>query len=314
LSSVNMQQTSKPILVTGASGFVGHVVAQRLSTAGRPVIGTDLIAPAQDAGSGFVFVQADARDSARHTALLAEGCDGVIHCGGISGPMLAKDNPAELLDVNIRGSLLLLELARIFKIRRFVMCSSVSAYGMVGYGGIATEEQPLRASTAYGTSKAASDLLLQTFVSQYGLSATALRLGWVYGPRRRTDGILRPMIRSAFGGPRFMLAAGADHALQFVHVEDVADAIIAAFDAPVLVRAAYNINGSETLTLGAIASLVERLVPAANIAIGPGMLPETDSQPPMSLGAAQADIGWAPKITLAEGLRGYTDWLRTNAF
>jgi nucleoside-diphosphate-sugar epimerase len=309
-------QQAKPILVTGAAGFVGQVVARRLSAAGRPVIGTDLVAPAPDAGmgAGFVFAQADARDLARHTALLAGGCDGIIHCGGISGPMLARDNPAELLDINMRGSLLLLELARIFTLRRFVLCSSVSAYGMAGADGVATEETPLRASTAYGTSKAASDLLLQTFAAQYGLSAVALRLGWVYGPRRRTDGLLRPMIRSAFDGARFTLPQGADHALQFVHVEDVAEAIIAAFDAPGLARPAYNINGSEVLTLGAIAALVTQLVPAAEIAIGPGLLPETDVQPPMSLAAAEAELGWRPRITLAEGLRGYAAWLRGNAF
>ena len=306
----------KPILVTGAAGFVGQVVARRLSAAGRRVIGTDLVAPAHDAemGADFVFAQADARDLARHTALLAGGCDGIIHCGGISGPMLAKDNPAELLDINIRGSLLLLELARIFRLRRFVLCSSVSAYGMAGSGGSATEATPLRASTAYGTSKAASDLLLQTFANQYGLSAAALRLGWVYGPRRRTDGLLRPMIRAALNGTRFVLPEGADHALQFVHVEDVADAIIAAFDAPALPLPAYNINGSEALTLGDIASVVRTVLPGAEIEIGPGMLPETDIQPPMSLAAAEADFGWRPRITLAEGIGRYADWLRTHAF
>ena len=302
----------QPILVTGASGFVGQVVARRLAAAGRTVIGTDPVVPAE--APSFAFAQADARDIARHTALLAGGCDGIIHCGGISGPMLAKDNPAELLDINIRGSLLLLELARIFRLRRFVMCSSVSAYGMVGEAGPVTEDAPLRASTAYGTSKAASDFLVQTFAEQHGLSAAALRLGWVYGPRRRTDGILRPMIRSAIDGTRFALTRGADHDLQFVHVDDVADAIIAAYDAPALVRSTYNVNGGEVLSLGAIAAMVRTMLPAADIEIGPGLLPETDSQPPMSLAAAEADFGWRPRITLAEGLQGYAGWLQTNAF
>jgi UDP-glucuronate 4-epimerase len=313
LSSVTQEpRVARPIIVTGAAGFVGNRIAQRLHAAARVVIGTDLAAP--ESGSGFVFVQADSRDIARHTALVADGCDGIIHCGGISGPMLARDNPAELFDINIRGSWLLLELARIFGLRRFILCSSVSAYGTTSNTQAVTEKEPLRASTAYGPSKAASDLLLQTYVAQHGVSAVALRLGWVYGPRRRTDGILRPMIRSAFDGTPFTLGEGADHALQFVHVDDVVDAVIAAFDAPAPARPAYNINGSAVMTLGVIAELVKDILPAAQIAVGAGLLPETDMQAPMSLDAARDDFGWQPRVALEDGLRGYADWLRTNRF
>ncbi len=303
--------SSTPILVTGAAGFVGATLVRRLHAAGRPVIGTDVVrAPA---GGDTPFVQADSRDIARHTALVADGCEGIIHCGGISGPMLAQDNPAEVFDINIRGTWLLLELARIFRLRRFILCSSVSAYGMADDRATVDEDAPLRASTAYGTSKAASDLVLQTMATQHGVSAAALRLGWVYGPRRRTDGILRPMIRSGLDGPPFTLPEGADHALHFVHVDDVVDALIAAFDAPSLPRAAYNINGPEVLTLGAIAEIVRGRLPAARIEIGPGLLPSTDVQSPMSLAAAGADLGWHPRIDLAAGIGGYADWLRTNA-
>jgi nucleoside-diphosphate-sugar epimerase len=284
---------------------------RRLQAAGRAVIGTDVMAPS---GHDFPFVQADTRDIARHTALVAAGCDGIIHCGGISGPMLAQDNPAELFDINIRGTWLLLELARIFRLRRFILCSSVSAYGTADDRETVGEDTPLRASTAYGTSKAASDLVLQTLATQHGVSAAALRLGWVYGPRRRTDGILRPMIRSGLDGPLFALPEGADHVLQFVHVEDVVDALIAAFDAPSLPRVAYNINGPKALSLGAIADVVRAAVPAAQMHIGPGLLPDTDVQAPMALTAAAEDLGWQPRIDLATGVRLYADWLRTNAF
>jgi nucleoside-diphosphate-sugar epimerase len=122
------------------------------------------------------------------------------------------------------------------------------------------------------------------------------------------------MIRSGLDGPPFILPEGADHALQFVHVEDVVDALIAAFDAPSLPRTAYNINGPEVLTLGAIAAVVRGLVPAARIEIEAGLLPGTDVQAPMSVAAAGADLGWRPKIDLATGVGGYAGWLRTNPF
>ncbi|MCB8881413.1 NAD(P)-dependent oxidoreductase [Acidisoma cellulosilytica] len=307
-------RTARPVIVTGAAGFIGHAVSHTLLARGTRVIGTDIVRPAGEMPQNFRFVQADTRDSLRHTALLQEGCDGIIHCGGISGPMLAQDNPAELYDINIRGTWQLLDLARQFALRRFVLCSSVSAYGSADPTAVIREDETLRASTPYGSSKAAADIVLQTYAMQHGLSATSLRLGWVYGPGRRTDAILRPMIRSAFGGPAFHLPAGGDHALQFVHVNDVADAIIAAFDCDAPASTRYNVNGAAVLSLRDIAARITQFLPDARIDIGPGMLPETDIQGPMSLQAALRDFGWQPRIDFDRGLRSYAAWLRDNSF
>jgi UDP-glucuronate 4-epimerase len=311
LSSVSTE--GQPIIVTGAAGFIGAAVARKLAASGRRVIGTDVVAPADPHDGGFAFVRADARDLLRLTALVKDGCDGIIHCGGISGPMLAQDNPGEIFDINIRGTWLLLDLVRCFNLRRFVLCSSVSAYGDTVASKGVTEQEPLKASTAYGSSKASSDLLLQTYVRRYGVSAVCLRLGWVYGPRRRTDGILRPMIRSAIDGPAFNLEQGADHLLQYVHVDDVVAAVTAAYDAPRLKEVAYNVNGGEALTLGAIATSVRAVLPAAQISIRAGMLAETDIQGPMSLRAAAEDLSWQPQIGLTDGLRDYARWLATHS-
>ncbi len=157
----------KTVLVTGAAGFIGRAVARRLVARGRSVIGTDVVAPPGAPDDGVTVVVADARDTARLAPLLA-ACDGIIHCGGISGPMLAQDTPADLLDINIRGTTGLLDLARTLGLRRFVGCSSVSAYGNTGADAPVDEATPLRASTVYGTSKAAGDLIVQTFAAASG--------------------------------------------------------------------------------------------------------------------------------------------------
>ncbi len=297
------------VLVTGAAGFIGRVVARRLAARGRGVIGTDLAPPPP--GVAFAYVQADARDVLTLAPLLTR-CDGIIHCGGISGPMLAQDNPAEVLDINIRGTVQLLDLTRRLGLRRFVGCSSVSAYGDTGAASPIDETHLLRASTVYGTSKAAGDLALQTFVARFGVSAASLRIGWVYGPGRRTDTILHPMIRSGLGGPAFALARGADQRLQFVHVEDVADALIAAFEAPSLRCPAYNVNGTEVLSIADIAAVVQRHLPEARLAIGPGLLDDTDQQGEMLLEAAARDLGWRSRVTFEAGVTAYVDWLRSN--
>ncbi|MET0747443.1 MAG: NAD(P)-dependent oxidoreductase [Rhizobium sp.] len=309
-----MSNCALPIMVTGASGFIGNHVARLIQASGRRVIGTDIARPANHGEQDFSFVQADVRDFPRHTAIVAAGCAGIIHCGGISGPMLGVDNPADVIDINVRGTVQLLELARIYGLRRFVGCSSVSAYGSQPGLESIDEQTPLGASTVYGSSKAAGDLLTQTYASQFNLSATTLRIGWVYGPGRRTDAILRPMIRSGYGAPPYQLANGADQMLQFVHVDDVAAAMIAAFEAPVLPRAAYNINGAEPLSLAAIAAIVRQSVPDAKIGLGPGPLPDTDRQGPMVLDAAADDFGWRPAVAFHEGVSRYADWLKENDY
>lgn len=308
-----MPERRGAILVTGAAGFIGRVVVSKLVARGRMVIGTDVVAPAEMNASTFAV--ADARDVLRHAALLASApVDGIVHTGGISGPMLAGDNPAELFDINVRSTVQLLELARTFGLRRFVGCSSVSAYGDLGAAEAVSEAMPLRASTVYGSSKAMADLAIQTYASRFGLSATALRIGWVYGPGRRTDAILQPMIRSGFGGQPFRLARGADQPLQFVHVDDVADALLAALDAAGPLRPAYNINGAEVMSVTGIADLVRAAVPEARIEIGGGMLDDTDQQGTMLLDAAAADLGWTPHHRLEAGIAAYVEWLRTHPY
>lgn len=307
-----MPSRKKAVLVTGATGFIGRRVIAALLQADRRVIATDVVGP-RDHEPGCRFYVADVRDITRHTPVLAQDCDSIIHCGGISGPMLLEDNGAEVVDINVRGTAQLLSVAAELGLGRVVCLSSVSAYGDTPGFELVDETTPLSASTFYGTSKAASDLVLQTFARQRGLSAVALRIGWVYGPGRVTDAIIQPLVRSARGAA-YTLDAGAQQRLQFVHVEDVVSAILAAHDAADLPSPAYNINGSETVTVGEIFDLVARQLPAIRAQIGPGLLPGADQQGKMLLTAAARDLGWTPQISFVEGLKAYVSWLQDNPY
>lgn len=300
---------SKKILVTGAAGFIGRRVAEALLAEGHHVVGTDVRAPV--GGTGFDFYAADVRDTLRHAPVIGAECDSIIHCGGISGPMVLPDNPAEVIDINVRGTAGLLELARGFGLRRFVCLSSVSAYGDTRGLDVVDEDAPLTATNAYGTSKAATDLLLQSYARNYGLSAVALRLGWVYGPGRATDAIVQPAMRSSAAAP-YVLEQGGDHVLQFVHVQDCVDAILAAWRIADLPAAAYNINGAETVAVRDLCAMIARQHPPARIEVGPGLLPQSEVQGRMALDRAARDLGWMPKIDFARGLSAYVDWLKDH--
>ncbi|EKD60260.1 MAG: NAD-dependent epimerase/dehydratase, partial [uncultured bacterium] len=190
---------------------------------------------------------------------------------------------------------------------------SVSAYGDTGARDLVDEDAPLTATNAYGTSKAASDLLIQSYAASYGLSAASLRIGWVYGPGRVTDALIQPMVRSATGKP-YDLAAGGDHLLQFVHVDDVVSAAVAAFAVEKLQSAAFNINGTDLLTVRQICAMITQHYPGVQVNLGPGLLPDTDVQGRMDLTRAARDLCWIPAVDFADGLAAYIDWLKEHPF
>jgi UDP-glucuronate 4-epimerase len=193
---------------------------------------------------------------------------------------------------------------------RVVCCSSVSAYGHTPDGlAPVPEAAPLHPTTIYGASKVAGEALVDGYAAQYGVDGLSLRLGWVYGPRRSTACTLREMLRHALAGRPFRLPSGADSRRQYVHVDDVARALVLALDARNLQQRAYTINGGSCVTLGEIAAMVRRLVPDAAIAIGPGADPDEDRQARFNLTAAARDLSFKPAIGLEEGIAAYADWL-----
>lgn len=299
----------RPVLVTGAMGLVGHAVQAALEHAGRPVLAIDRVAGTV---AGCEVLAGDVTAVHRLHALAKDtgGFAGILHCGAFSGPMVARDDPSAMVAVNITGTANVLELARIHAVPRVVFCSSVSAYGNTPEGpSPVPEATPLHPTTVYGASKAAGEALIDGYAAQYGLDGLSLRLGWVYGPRRTTDCTIREMLRHALAGQPFRLAFGADQHRQYVHVDDVARALIRALDAPHPAQRAYNINGASCVTLGEIAAIVRRLVPGAVIDVGPGADPTDDRQHTFDLGAAARDLGFTPAITLEDGIRRYADWL-----
>lgn len=295
------------VLVTGAAGFIGRPVAEALHAQGRAVIGTDL----QDPGAAaFRFVPADLGDpAALHAIVEQEGVQAILHCGAISGPMLARDRPDLVVAANVAGTMTLLEEARRRGMRRFVFCSSAQAYGDTGPAPV-PEDAPLRATDLYGASKAACDLLLRAYRVQYGLSAVALRISYAYGPGRSTACAVRSMLADALAGLPTRLAWGGGHERAYLHRDDAVAGVLAALDAPTPAQPFYNLASDEPHTMDAIAAEVRALLPTAEIALAPGPNPLNYHRATLDVSAAARDLGWRPRIGLRQGLRLYLDWMR----
>jgi nucleoside-diphosphate-sugar epimerase len=303
-----------PVLVTGAAGLIGRRVTELLLQARRPVIATDQAAPA--APLGCEFAVADLSDSLRLTALVARGVSAVLHCGGISGQMLARDNPAGILGINVGGTATLLELARLLRVPRFVFCSSVHAYGDTpGDMDPVTEDAPLAARETYGASKVAAEAALRAYALEHGMQACALRLGWVYGPRRTTPSLTARMVRDAAEG-RAVTQVEHDglYAVPLLHVEDAAAALLAALDAPAVQGRCFNIVGGPSQPFTAIAAMIAAARPDWRAEFTPGQALPEYRQGNFCIRAAAQGLGWVPRVTPQQGLADYIEWLRRETF
>jgi nucleoside-diphosphate-sugar epimerase len=273
-----------------------------LASRGDTVIATDRI-------EGEGIVACDLTEVHRLHELGARAT-AIAHCGAISGPMVAQDNPHLIVQSNIVGTANILELARVKRMRRVVFCSSVSAYGNTPVGvDPVPEDVVLSPTSVYGASKAAGEHLVNAYARQHSVDGISLRPAWVYGPGRTTACAIRTMIEDAQAGRRTYFPFGRDFNRQYVHVDDVAGAILLALDATRLGRRSYTITGDSYLTLEQVAAVARKVLPSAEIELEAGGDPVDDVQARFDISAAAADLGYQPQVDLESGIRSYAAWL-----
>src|SRR3954464_10070376 len=234
-------------LVTGASGFVGRVVMQRLATAGYRTVGLDPV-PAVT-----TRVHDDLSDRGRLRELLQrESVTHIIHAGGVSGPMVMADDPASVLTINVTGSMNLLYAAMECSVCTFVYCSSVAAIGNFYEPAPIGEDYPMRPGAAFGCSKAAMDYVLRALWRKVPLDICSLRLTAVYGPGRQTEFNVDTIVHAALAGKSARLDPLTDW--PYIYVDDAAEAAIAACFSRARKQLAYFIAHAERVTPGDIAA------------------------------------------------------------
>jgi UDP-glucuronate 4-epimerase len=297
------------VLVTGGAGLIGMAARKTLASRGHEVTAIDITNFGRDDPELSLIGLAE---RAPLEKLIDEaGIEAIVHCGAISGPMLAKGQPSLLVSSNIDGTALLLDLARERNMRRFVFCSSISVYGNVGKA-IITEERPLHPTSVYGATKVACEQLIEGFAVEYGLSGVSLRIARVYGPYRRANCHIGTMIRDADAGRMTEIACGADFPFHYVYVDDVAGALAVALEAEIEPGTAYNIGGSAALTMPEIAAVARRVLPRARINIVPGEDDVPDVQTAFDLTLAKRKLGWAPTRDIAAGMLAYAEAIRAG--
>lgn len=296
------------ILITGINGFIGARYAARARAGGAArIVGVDLQPQATPGVPCDRYLQLDLGASDASAALAGlQRFDRVLHAGGISGFMVETDNPRRIFDVNVAGTMALLDMARRTGPARLVLCSTIMVYGPAPDPAVELDESayPVPISV-YGASKLAAEGLMHAFVRQYGVDAVALRFSHVYGPGRTTECFVRTMLSALAQGRPVRIPQAGGSSRQWVHVDDVVESIERAMTVAALPSRVFNVSGGELHTLAQTADAVRE-------ALGPleAAFDEARDLPNYRIGRlsirrAREVLGYAPRIGLAQGLRDY---------
>lgn len=305
-------------LVTGAAGFIGSHLVERLAAEGHEVRAVDCLTPYYDVAqkranlailAGLPGVRAEDADLRTcDVTRLLDGIDVVFHQAGQPGVRASWDAGfVAYVEHNIVATQRLLEAARVSQLQRFVFASSSSVYGNApAYptveGDLPTPQSP------YGVTKLAAEHLCGVYARNWGVPTVSLRYFTVYGPRQRPDMAAHRLVEAALTGNTFPLYGDGRQVRDVTFVDDVVDANVLAATVPVAPGSIANIGGGSAVALAHLIELVEGLV---------GRPVVLDRQPPQpgdvertgaAVERAEELLGWRPNIPLAEGLRRQVAW------
>lgn len=296
------------VFVTGGAGFIGPHVVRRLLQSGSRVISFDnyMTGSAQAlAGEmdGLELVKGDVRDApSLAQALGRTRPNAILHLAAIHYIPYCNAHPAEAMEVNVTGTFNLLEAAKDVGVARVVMASSAAVYPIQDE---ACREDGLTGPTdIYGATKVALEALGQSFAAETGVPVTSARFFNVYGPGETNPHVI-PDILAQLGGDGPVKLGNMSPKRDYVHVSDIADALVALLDADHAEHRAYNIGTGTEYSVG---DLIEVLSGAIGreieVVSEAGRRRRLDRQHLLSdISRIRDEIGWEPRYTLDAGLR-----------
>jgi dTDP-glucose 4,6-dehydratase len=310
------------ILVTGGAGFIGsnfirHVLQCRTD---HLIVNFDKLTYAGNLANlhavahhpHYQFVKGDICDAPAVEPAM-RGCDAVVHFAAESHVDRSIYEPAPVIHTNITGTFTLLEVARRVSVSRFVHISTDEVYGDITPQAFANEDFPLRPSSPYSASKAASDLLVRSYFRTYKFPALLTRSSNNYGPYQFPEKFLPLMISNALQDQPLPIYGDGKQQRDWLHVEDNCRGILAVLEQG-RIGEVYNIGGSHVEENLSVAQLLLRVTGKPDtllryVADRPGH----DRRYALNSTKIQTELGWKPKMSLEDGIRQTIQWYQDNA-
>lgn len=298
------------VLLTGGAGFMGSAVARALKAAGHRVTVLDALTYAGRrenlAGVGCAFVHGDVCD-APHVRRLVRDADAVVHMAAESHVERSLRDPAVFVRTNVDGTRSVLEACAEAD-RLLVHVSTDEVFGSAAPGQLFGEDDPLRPNNPYAATKAAAEHLVRAWRQSFGLRTRLVRCTNNYGPRQHEEKALVGWALRALRGEPLPLHGRGEAVRDWLHVEDFAAGIVAvlAHGGP---RDVFHLAGRTPRTNREMAASIARLAGGARIVEVPDR-PGQDARYALDDAGTRADLGWAPKVALEEGLQALVAVLR----
>ena len=311
------------ILLTGAAGFIASHFSERLLDSGSSVVGLDSfddfydpvikernLLQARDF-KAFSLVRGDIRDEGT-LAGLPEGIDTIVHIAARAGVRPSIAQPALYYDVNVTGTLNLMEFARERGIRRFVFASSSSVYGNNEKVPFSEEDPVDNPISPYAATKKAGELLAHAYTHLYGISCLCLRFFTVYGPRQRPDLAIHKFARLMAAGEELPMFGDGSSQRDYTYIEDILQGMEGALDWVDKNHGVHDIvNLGESRTIG-LREMIQ--VVGEEMGIEPRIRPSPEQPGDVvrtyaDISKARRILGYEPQWEFRDGIRAFVSWL-----
>jgi UDP-glucuronate 4-epimerase len=313
------------VLVTGAAGFIGSNLAEKLARRGNKVVGldnfNDYYNPRKKRAnekrlavySNFKMIEADIRDRERMFAIFAEeNFDSVAHLAAMAGVRNAVQFPALYVEVDLNGTQHLMDAARASKsFQNFVFASTSSVYGNTKQIPFVETDPCDRPLQPYAAAKRAAEILGYSYHYLFGLNFTAIRFFTVYGPYGRPDMMAYLLAESVTKGSQIPLYNSGQMYRDWTYVDDITDGIVAALDRP-LGYEIINLGRGEPTLLKDFVEMIETLAGRkANVIHKPKLAADFDRNE-ADITKARTLLGYEPKVSVTEGVEKFWEWYRSE--
>jgi UDP-glucose 4-epimerase len=295
------------VLITGGAGFLGSALANRLVGQGHTVLALDDLTAGDPRrlASEVLFTRGDIKDVPKLWTLL-QGVDCVYHLAARVRVPESIYYPRDYNDVNVGGTVAVMEAVRDTGIKRVVFTSSGALYGEQTHQPIGEGQMP-NPNSPYGVSKIAAEHYVSTLGTLHGIETVALRVFNAYGPGQELPPSYPPVIpqllRQAQTGGSLVILGDGSQTRDFIYVDDIVDALVAAATATDVNRAVINVGSGQEVSINDLAMLVAKVTGKQATVLHNLEQPGGVSRLVADVSLARQLLGWTPSTTLDEGLR-----------
>lgn len=314
----------RPILITGAAGFIGSTLADQFLAAGMPVIGFDNFCDFYDpaikrhnlAGalsqSHYQMVEADLRDrKAVADAVATHKPIAIIHLAAMAGVRPSIERPDLYTEVNLNGTVNMLDAAITNDVEKFLFASSSSVYGNNEKAPFAEADRVDHPISPYAATKKAGELICHSYHHLNQLPMTCLRFFTVFGPRQRPDLAINKFLRLISQGQSIPVFGDGSTSRDYTFVADIVNGITQALDHCNSYHI-FNLGGDHPVTLSQLIATIEKVVGKDAIINRKPMQPGDVNRTWADLTQARSELNYAPQTSLETGIAKQWEWLQQS--